>query len=149
MQTIRVTEQWQRSAVHYLRIKVSAIGLQIPLAIEFDEHDGEQTNYMLLLDDNTPVATARLHFVDEKTAKIERVCVSEEYQGKGYGRCLMQATEAWASVLDAEKIVVTSKADVVGFYEKLGYTPNYNIIYNSFIPIVYTEKQLKKEIANA
>ncbi|MHA7964913.1 GNAT family N-acetyltransferase [Paenibacillus sp. CAU 1782] len=138
---MRVTETWQRAAVYYVRINTMVKGMNIPLELEFDQHDGEQANYMLLLDGSEPVAAARLNIIDEKTAKIERVCVAAEYQGKGCGRMLIEATERWAKEFGAEKIIITSQDGAVGFYEKLGYRPDWDIKYEpSFITIVYTDK---------
>lgn len=142
METIRVSETWQRAAVYYVRINAFVKGQNIPISMEFDEGDGEQAKYILLTDNQEPVATARLHIMDDKTAKIERVCVAAEYRKKGAGRQLIEAAEAWAKESGVEKIVITSQKHAVGFYEAVGYTADYSIQYHSSIPIVYTEKNI-------
>jgi hypothetical protein len=40
MEVIRVTENWQRAAVYWLRIQVFVEGQSIPLETEIDAHDG-------------------------------------------------------------------------------------------------------------
>lgn len=143
MREVRVSSTWQRAAVYYVRIHTMVKGMNIPLEMEFDQHDGEQAKYMLLLDGSEPVAAARLNIIDSDTAKIERVCVIAKYQGNGYGRILIEATERWAKEFQAKKIIITSQDRAVGFYEKLGYRPDWDIKYEpSFIKIVYMDKQV-------
>ncbi|MBP2650091.1 MAG: hypothetical protein H6Q74_916 [Firmicutes bacterium] len=142
MKAIRVSETWQRAAVYYIRINVLVKGQGIPLEMEFDKADGEKAKYILLLDNKTPIATARLNIIDEQTAKIERVCVAKEYQSQGFGRELIKATEEWAKEYGAKKIIITSQVKARGFYESLNYQVNPNIQIESTIPIVYTEKNL-------
>lgn len=142
MQTIRASSTWQRAAVYYIRINAFVKGQGIPIHLEFDEGDGEQAKYILLIDGQEPVATARLHIVDDQTAKIERVCVAAEYRKQGVGRQLIEAAEDWAKEFGIKKIIITSQKHAVGFYEAIGYTANPEIEYNAQIPIVYTEKKL-------
>ena len=142
MKVVRVSETWQRAAVYYLRINAFVKGQNIPINFEFDEGDGEQAKYILLLDNLEPVATARLHIVDDQTVKIERVCVAAEYRKQGAGRQLIEAGEEWAKEFGAKKVIITSQKSAVGFYEAVGYTANHEIKYDSFIPMVYTDKYL-------
>lgn len=142
MKVIHVSETWQRAAVYYLRINAFVKGQRIPLDLEFDDGDGEKAKYILLLDNEKPIATARLNIVDTKTAKIERVCVAENYRGQGVGRKLIEATEEWSKEYNVKKIIITSQFKAKGFYESLNYKVNPNIKSESTIPIVYTEKIL-------
>ena len=142
LEIVRVEETWQRAAVYYIRINVFVKGQNIPLKLEFDEKDGEKAKYLLLLDDKEPIATARLQLVDDNTAKIERVCVVQDYQGKGIGRILIQAMEVWAKEYGVKKIIITSQVQAQGFYESLDYIVHPEIQLQSSIPIVYTEKIL-------
>lgn len=142
MNVIRVSETWQRAAVYYLRIQAFVKGQRIPIESEFDQYDGEQTRYVLILEDKEPVATARLQVTDEQTAKIGRVCVAEPYRGQGVGRQLIEAAENWARELGIQKVIITSQVQAVGFYESLDYKVNPDIVFQSKIPIVYTEKLL-------
>jgi hypothetical protein len=73
IQVIRVTEEWQRAGVHYVRVEGMLKEFpDITLAMEFDT-DTPDTRYTLVLEGNMPVATVRLHVLDEHTGKIERV----------------------------------------------------------------------------
>lgn len=146
MEVIRASETWQRAAVYFLRIQAFVKEKNIPIQMEFDEGDGEQAKYILLLDHQEPAATARLHIMDEKTAKIERVCVASQYRKKGVGRQLIEAAEGWAAEFGAEKIIITSQKQAVGFYEAIGYTADYSVSFQSSIPIVYTEKTIERRL---
>jgi GNAT superfamily N-acetyltransferase len=143
MKAIVATQTWQRAGVYYVRTQAMVKGFQIPLDKEFDEGDTIDTPYILVLDDIYPVATCRLHLLEDKTAKIERVCVLEEYRGKGVGRILIKAAEQHLDELGVKKIIITSRDVAVGFYEALGYTPDYNqTVKSDVFTIVYTEKKL-------
>ena len=146
METIRATQTWQKAGVYYVRTEAMVKGFQISLEMEFKE-DQENSIYILALDGIYPVGTCRLHLLeDRKTAKIERVCVIEEYREKGVGRKVIEAAEEWLQELGAEKIIITSRDEAVGFYQKLGYQADFEKIVDAGIfRIIYTEKNLERE----
>ena len=53
---------------------------------------------------------------------IGRVVVLPEYRGKNLGRKVIGEAEQWIRELGYRKIVIDSRLEAVGFYEKLGYT---------------------------
>jgi predicted GNAT family N-acyltransferase len=138
----RVDAVWQLAGVYEVRNKTFVKGQGIPKESEFDEVYGEKYNYLLLEDEGTAVATARINIANKDFAKIERVGVIPEYQNKGFGRILIEAAEEWISELGSHKIVITSQEQAVGFYESLGYIAKPEIKIQSSIPIVYTEKEI-------
>ena len=140
LETIRATETWQHAGVHYVRTEAMVKGFQIPLDKEFDHHDAPGTRYILLMDGVLPVATCRLHLAGDDTAKIERVVVLEQYRGQGVGRRLIEDAEHWLRELGIRKVIITSRDVAVGFYEKLGYTADWNNIEDGIFKTVYTEK---------
>lgn len=142
MEAIRVTENWQRAAVYWLRIQVFVEGQNIPLEMEFDAHDGDAASYVLIVENHRPIATARLYTDEQGTARIGRVGVAEGSRGLGVGRRVIEEAEAWAKELGIHRVVITSQKQAVGFYERLGYTVNPDIVFQSRIPIVHTEKNL-------
>lgn len=147
MKAIRVKENWQLAGVHYVRVQTMVKGFGIPMNQEFDEGDNEDSLYVLILDDIYPVATCRIHVLEgEDSVKIERVSVLEEYRKKGIGRLLIEAAEEWIRELGAEKIIITSRDEAVGFYEALGYQADFSRqVDTGIFKIVYTEKWLKKQ----
>lgn len=138
----RVDSVWQLADVYEVRIRTFVQGQGIPKQLEFDEIYGGQYNYLLLEENETAVATARINLIHKEYAKIERVGVIPDFQHKGYGRILIEAAESWIRELGIRKIVITSQRQAVGFYESLGYTAKPEIVIESSIPIVYTEKEI-------
>ncbi|MBY5561836.1 GNAT family N-acetyltransferase [Rhizobium leguminosarum] len=85
-----------------------------------DRRDGHFP--LLLLLENTPVGAARLDLTGDETAWVRTVAISEECQGKGYGRMLMTGLEKFASQRGVERLLVNAARDAVGFYGALGWT---------------------------
>ncbi|MBP5459465.1 MAG: GNAT family N-acetyltransferase [Clostridia bacterium] len=121
MEVLRATELWQQTGAYYVRIQAMAKKHHITLREEFDEHDGEGTKYIVLLDEDFPVATARMYALDETSVMIGRVVVLPEYRRRGLGTQTIEACEAWAREDGFTKSVVESRDNKTEFYEKLGY----------------------------
>ncbi|NWL86652.1 MULTISPECIES: GNAT family N-acetyltransferase [unclassified Paenibacillus] len=137
----RVDSVWQLAGVYEVRTKTFVYGQGIPKELEFDEIYGQVYCYILLEQDHTAVAAARINTSHADYAKIERVAVIPELQNKGCGRLVIEAAERWIRELGYRKIVITSQQQAVGFYESLGYAARPDIRVESTIPVVYTEKE--------
>ena len=124
MKAIRVTEEWQKAGVYYVRTQAMCIGFQISLEMEFDE-DSPKDEYILVLDGDIPVSTCRLRYLDKETGKIERVATLLEYRGQHYGQEAILEAERWMREKGVTKILINSRESALGFYEKLGYIPDY------------------------
>ena len=120
-EVLRAAEEWQRAGAYSVRIQGMNRQYHIPLREEFDEHDGDGTRYIVLLDDGYPVATCRFYDLAPDTVTLGRVVVLPEYRGKGLGRRVMAEAEAWIGELGRREILIDSRVSAVGFYEKLGY----------------------------
>ncbi len=133
IKTIRATETYQQAGAYYVRIQGMARQHGITLREEFDEHDTPDTKYIVLLDDEFPVATCRMYRTDENTAVIGRVVVLPEYRGKGLGAKTVKEAESWLSELGITTVIVNSRDVAVGFYEKLGYkVEDSTVIHDTF-----------------
>ena len=64
MQIIRATKTAEQAGAYYVRIQAMARKHQIPLEVEFDEHDTPGTKYIVIVDDYLPIATCRLYALD-------------------------------------------------------------------------------------
>lgn len=163
LQIIRAAETWQQAGAYYVRIQAMAKQYHITLREEFDEHDTPDAKYIVILDDDFPVATCRLYEYcpDDISASedpssdrtdstapammLGRVVVLPEYRGKGLGRMAVSEAEKWARELGYEKAVLESRDVAVGFYEKLGYKADPNrIIHGNTFTCIYMEKPLQK-----
>lgn len=118
---IRAEETYQQAGAYYVRIQAMAKKHHISLRQEFDEHDTPDTKYIVITDDDFPIATARMYPIDEKNVMIGRVVVLPEYRHMGIGSKVMTECEAWAKELGFSNAVVESRDNKVKFYEQLGY----------------------------
>lgn len=145
MKIIRATEVWQQAGAYYVRIQAMAKKHHISLREEFDEHDGADAKYVVLLDDDFPVATCRFYEIDKNSSMIGRVVVLPEYRNQGLGSLVINEAENWIREQGYKKAVLESRDVAVGFYEKLGYTADFNKIVNGdTFTCVYMEKMLKE-----
>ncbi len=118
----RAEEEWQRAGAYSVRIQGMNRQHHISLQEEFDEHDGAESKYIVLLDDTYPVATCRFYELDKHTVLIGRVVVLPEYRGHHLGSRAINEAEDWIKALGYQEIRIDSRLEAVGFYEKLGYT---------------------------
>ena len=121
IKVIRAQAEWQRAGAYSVRIEGMNRQHHISLREEFDEHDGDGSRYIVLLDDEYPIATCRFYALDEKTVLIGRVVVLPAYRGQGLGGRVIREAERWIGELGYTRIVIDSRLEAVGFYEKLGY----------------------------
>lgn len=104
----------------------------ISLREEFDEHDGDECKYIVLLDDTYPIATCRFYELDERSVLLGRVVVLPEYREKHLGSKVIAEAEKWIKELGYFEIFIDSRIGAVGFYEKLGYSTVDDKIINSW-----------------
>ncbi len=121
MKALRAEEEWQRAGAYSVRIQGMNRQHRISLREEFDEHDGDGTRYIVLLDDGYPVATCRFYPLEGENVMLGRVVVLPEYRGLGLGRRTVAEAEAWAAELGFRRVTIESRTVAVDFYKKLGY----------------------------
>ena len=120
MKIIRATETYQQAGAYYVRIQAMAKKHHITLRQEFDEHDTPDTKYIVVTEDEFPIATARMYPIED-AMMIGRVVVLPEYRHKGIGSKVVMACEEWAVELGFKKAIVESRDNKMDFYEQLGY----------------------------
>jgi len=121
MNIIRATETWQQAGAYYVRIQAMAKKHHITLRREFDEHDTPETKYIVVTDDDFPVATARMYPLDARRVMIGRVVVLPEYRHRGIGTLVVRECERWAAELGFVRAVVESRDNKIDFYRQMGY----------------------------
>ena len=122
IEVLRAESEWQRAGAYSVRIQGMNRQHHIPLREEFDEHDGDGTKYIVLLDDGYPVATCRFYEIGAGSVVLGRVVVLPEYRGLGLGRRVVEETERWIRELGFRSVMIDSRIVAVPFYEKLGYS---------------------------
>ena len=131
IEVLRAESEWQRAGAYSVRIQGMNRQHHIPLREEFDEHDGDGTRYIVLLDDGYPVATCRFYEVGGESVILGRVVVLPEYRGQELGRRVVEEAERWIRELGYREIVIDSRIVVVPFYEKLGYASSGDAVIRS------------------
>ena len=129
---LRATQTWQRAGAYSVRIQGMNRQHHISLREEFDEHDGEGSQYIVLLDEEYPVATCRFYELDENTVLLGRVVVLPEYRGKHLGARVISEAEQWIAELGYTGILIDARLEATGFYEKLGYSRSDGKVFKSW-----------------
>ena len=144
MKVLRATEEWQRAGAYSVRIEGMNRQYHISLREEFDEHDCDGTRYIVLLDDEYPIATCRFYEQDKNSVILGRVVVLLEYRGLNLGRQTIEEAEKWILELGYSKVVIDSRLEAVEFYEKLGYKhENDHVLRSGTFDCVRMHKELR------
>lgn len=69
-EVLRAEETWQRAGAYSVRVQGMNRQHHISLQEEFDEHDGNKSKYIVLLDDTYPAATCRFFELDNKSVLL-------------------------------------------------------------------------------
>ena len=85
MEIIRATKTAEQAGAYYVRIQAMARKHQIPLNVEFDEHDTPETKYIVVIDNYLPIATCRLYAINDEQVMLGRIVVLPEYRLQGLG----------------------------------------------------------------
>ncbi|RUO79933.1 GNAT family N-acetyltransferase [Idiomarina tyrosinivorans] len=108
----------------HLRWRVLREPFQRPLGSEQDEYDQLSHHRMLVDDDGKVLAVGRLHFNSPEEAQIRYMAVDPDERGQGHGVAIIFALETAARQEGAQQIVINSRKETLGFYEKCGYQLN-------------------------
>jgi len=121
MEFLRATTLAERAGAYYVRIQAMARKHQIPLNVEFDDHDKSDTKYIVAVDNFLPIATCRLYPLDDDRMMLGRIVVLPECRHLGIGTQVVREAEAWAKELGFATAVVESRDNKIPFYEAMGY----------------------------
>ena len=145
MEILRATTTAGRAGAYYVRIQAMARKHQIPLDVEFDEHDTPETKYIVIVDKYLPVATCRLYAIDDERVMLGRIVVLPEYRHQGLGTLVVQEAEKWAKVLGFTTAVVESRDNKTHFYETMGYVADYS---QKIVGETFTCYRMEKVLGN-
>lgn len=145
MSTLRIEEAPFGSplydAVTALRYEL----LRRPLGLTFspDELAREaHDTHLAALDGERIVGTLLLRTVDPHTARIMRMAVAPEHQGRSIGRALVAQAERLAFARGFKLIMMHARGTAVGFYAKCGYSTVGDEFLEQGIPHIRMEKRL-------
>ena len=89
-----------------------------------ERDDGDETSlHRMIIDEpnGKVVAVGRLQFNTIEEAQIRYMAVSDDYQGKGYGRTMVNALDNIAREKGSQKIILQSRENALQFYKNNGY----------------------------
>ena len=93
-----------------------------PKGSERDEKEETSLHRMIIDEPNgKAVAVGRLQFNTIEEAQIRYMAVSDDYQGKGYGRKMVKALENIAREKGTRHIILQARENALKFYKKNGY----------------------------
>ena len=77
--------------------------------------------HLIGIKDKEIIACGRLHFNNKDEAQIRYMAVSENLQGTGIGKQILDLLEKNAKENNAKRIILNARDHAIGFYKILGY----------------------------
>lgn len=108
------------AAAAELRTRVFVNEQGVDPAIERDGRDGDTLHVTVSDPQGAVVGTGRL-MLGDGYAKVQRVAVDASRRGEGIGRRVMEGLDRLAIHEGIREMRLSSQADAVPFYERLGY----------------------------
>lgn len=124
-----------------IRDVVFVKGQNVPQDLEIDGLDSEAEHFLVLVD-GLPAATSRVRYKAPNIAKIERVAVLDDYQGKGLGKKLMLFILEHLKSKNIKSAILGSQVHAIPFYEKLGFY----VVSDEYLDADIPHKDMKKDI---
>jgi predicted GNAT family N-acyltransferase len=109
--------------------------------IDFDGLD-DQSVHILAFWQELPIGTARIRYLTEDVAKIERVAVLSSFRGMRIGKQIMECAIAFLNNKKVSVIKINAQIQAKAFYEKLGFYQQGEEFEEA--GIVHVEMKLKK-----
>lgn len=103
-----------------VRYQVFQVEQQVAPDLEFDGED-EAATHLIAYWKGEPVGTARMRYLSDRLAKIERVAVLASHRGAGIGRQLMEVAIAHLHDQGIPEIKINAQTHARRFYERLGF----------------------------
>ncbi|MBD2303937.1 GNAT family N-acetyltransferase [Chroococcidiopsis sp. FACHB-1243] len=140
--TIKVAELPEDfSAMRSVRAAVFQLEQGIEPELDFDGKD-ETSDQILAYMNAQPIGTARIRYLDDRAAKIERLAVLPIARGKGIGKLIMEKAIELAAQKKMQEVVLHSQEYIQGLHQKLGFEPEGAVFEEAGIPHVKMRKKL-------
>ena len=86
----------------------------------FDGHDKEAL-HMVVKDGERVIGTARVQFLTDNQAKLERMAILERYRRKGIGKEMLLFLDAVWKDKQVQQVIIHAQLEVVPFYKLCGF----------------------------
>jgi predicted GNAT family N-acyltransferase len=108
------------TAIQSIRYQVFQVEQGVDPALEFDGLD-DTAIHLIAAHAGTAIGTARIRYLNDDLAKIERVAVLAAYRGQGIGKEIMAAAIDCLTQKGISQIKLNAQVQARTFYEKLGF----------------------------
>jgi len=110
---------------------------------EFDEQDTISKHIVLYNNENTPVATCRYFFNDEKNIYVVgRVAVLKAFRQNHYGALILREAEQQIRSVGGKEIRLLAQVQAIGFYRKQGFSTIGKEFLEEECPHIWMKKRL-------
>lgn len=119
--------------------------LRKPLGLSLSQDDlvdEDKQFHFGLFDENTLLACVLFKPVSADKLKLRQMAVSEEHQGKGLGKLIIQNAENELVKLCFSEIEMAARETAIPFYQKLGYQIKGTLFQQAGIPHITMVKRL-------
>ncbi|NDJ25740.1 GNAT family N-acetyltransferase [Nostoc sp. B(2019)] len=110
-------------------------------ALEFDGKD-EICEHLIAYLSEKAVGTARIRYLDHKTAKIERLAVFSTARGQGIGKKIMRKALQIIASKNIPEVIIHAQEYVKALYQKLDFVQEGEMFEEAGIPHVSMRKKL-------
>jgi len=123
----------EMSEAKEIRRQVFQIEQGIDCKLDFDGKD-EETDLIVAYLGNKAVGTARVRYLSDNGAKLERLAVLKDYRKIGLGRKIMDYVIGYLKGKGIKNITLDAQEHAKNFYEKLGFAQEGEIFKEAGIP---------------
>ncbi|MEH1939091.1 MAG: GNAT family N-acetyltransferase [Nostoc sp.] len=131
------------TAVKAIRKSVFQEEQGVDAALEFDGKD-EISDHLIAYLNVEAVGTARIRYLDDKTAKVERLAVLSTARGQGIGKKIMETALQVIANRNIPEVVIHAQEYVKDLYKKLDFVEEGEIFEEANIPHVTMRKKISQ-----
>lgn len=142
--TLKVTAYTEAlTDIQTVRQAVFQIEQGVEATLDFDGLD-QDAQHVVVFENESPIGTARIRYLNQQLAKIERVAVLSAYRNKGIGSYIMRAAIDFLDQQGIPEIKIHAQSNTVPFYEKLGFQAQGEAFYEANILHIEMRRTLPK-----
>lgn len=124
-----------------IRRRVFITEQNIPPNLEYDEDD-RTALHMLARDGEKAIGTARVLFLSNNQAKLERLAVLKPFRGRGIGSEIISFLEKELKNQGVKKVILHAQCRAIAFYKSCGYQKTGTPFWEVGIKHIKMQKQL-------
>jgi predicted GNAT family N-acyltransferase len=107
----------------------------------FDGHDREAL-HIVVKDGQRVIGSARVQFLTDNQAKLERMAILEHYRRKGIGREMLLFLDTLWKDRQVQQVIIHAQLEVVPFYKLCGFDESGSSFWEAGIKHIKMHKQV-------